>query len=105
MYMHIKLGETPSGSCIHFFGQLQNILEVCLPSILYLNLPDPTVYLLAGIFACELKAKNALKMLYYFKTSRYEVIDMTCVQCLVARIAKDVSGTRWAIADHSNNIS
>lgn len=88
-----------------FFGQLQNILEVRLPSIPDLDLPEPTVYILAGIRACELEAKNALKMPYYSKTSRYEVVDMTCVQCLVARIAEDASGTRWAIADRSNNIS
>lgn len=88
-----------------FFGQLQNILEVRLPSLPALDLHEPATYLLAGIRACDLEATNALKMPYYSKTSRYEVVDMTCVQCLVARIAETASATRWAIIDRSNNIS
>lgn len=89
-----------------FFGQLENILEVQLPAIPNFH-PDtlmPSVYFLAGIRRCDLEEVNALNMPYYTKTARYEVVDMTCVQCLVARIAEQHPVKRWAIADRSNNV-
>lgn len=90
-----------------FFGQLENIIEVQLPAIpnLATNTLTSTVYFLAGICRCSLEEVNALNMPYYSKTGRYEVVDITCIQCLVARIAEQHPPKRWAIADHSNNVN
>ena len=87
-----------------FFGQLQHILVARLPAILPFGLHQPTTYFLAGIRACDLEAKNSLGMPYYSNLGCFEVVDMSCVQCLVARIAESAEKKRWALVDRSGNI-
>lgn len=82
-----------------FFGQLQHILVVHLPKIQSFGLAEPTTLFLAGIRSCHLEAQNALGMPYYTKMAHFEVVDMSCVQCLVARVADSVVQKRWALVD------
>lgn len=85
-----------------FYGQLQNIFVVQLPASPELELDEPTTLILAGIQSCELdKQISALKMPLYSKMGRYEVVDMSCVQCLVGRV---YDGKRWAIIDRSGDL-
>lgn len=86
-----------------FFGQLQHILVVHLPEIQSFGLAEPTTLFLAGIRSCHLEAQNALGMPYYTKMAHFEVVDMSCVQCLVARVADSVAQKRWALVDRSGN--
>jgi hypothetical protein len=92
-----------------FFGQLQHILVqhilvVHLPAIPAFDLHQPTTYFLAGIHAHDLKAKNSQGMLYYSNLGRFNVVDMSCVQCLITRIAESAEKKRWALVDRSGNI-
>jgi hypothetical protein len=43
-------------------------------------------------------------MPYYSNLGCFEVVDMTCVQCLVALIAESAEKKRWALVDCSGNI-
>ena len=88
-----------------FFGQLQHILVVHLPAIPAIAVPRPEVLFLAGIRLCLLEAKNSLDMPYYQLMGPFEVVDMTCVQCLVAWIPETKSEKRWAIIDCSGYIA
>lgn len=88
-----------------FFGQLQHILVVRLPAIPAIAVPEPVVLFLAGIRSCQLEAKNSLNMPYYWSMGSFEVVDMSCVQCLVARIPETESQKRWAIVDRSGYIA
>ena len=58
---------------------------------------------LAGIHLYLLEVKNSLNMPYYQLMGPFEVVDMTCVQCLVAWIPE--TEKRWAIIDHSGYIA
>lgn len=42
-------------------------------------------------------------MPYYTKMAHFEVVDISCVQCLVARVADSVAQKRWALVDRSGN--
>ncbi|KAF5329111.1 hypothetical protein D9758_017948 [Tetrapyrgos nigripes] len=86
-----------------FYSQLQNIFAVTFPAVPELNHPKDEMYFLAGIQVCEgMTKKNGLGMPYYKKLGRYEVVDMTCVQCLIGRV-KAPDGD-WAIIDRSGTI-
>jgi hypothetical protein len=49
----------------------------------------------------DIKAQNALGVPYYANLAHFEVVDMTCVQCLVARITDSATQKRWALVDRS----
>ncbi|KAK7434679.1 hypothetical protein VKT23_020086 [Stygiomarasmius scandens] len=88
-----------------FYGQLQNIFVVHFPATPGLGHPAEQTYFLAGIQVCDgLKQKNGLKMTYYKKMGCYEVVDMSCVQCLVGRVRASDEDSRWAIIDCSGAI-
>jgi len=74
---------------------------VQLPQSAELGLEQPTVLVLAGIKSCILTAKNSLEMPYYSDQGRYEVVDITTVQCLIGRIRR---GNKWGIIDRSGNL-
>ena len=46
-----------------------------------------------------------LGMPYYSDMAHFEVVDMMCVQCLVARIADSTSKKRWALVDWSGSLA
>ncbi|THU76673.1 hypothetical protein K435DRAFT_824523 [Dendrothele bispora CBS 962.96] len=85
-----------------FYGSLQNIFVVHFPAVREFDHEEQT-YVLAGIHTCEgLKKDNGMKMPYYDKMGRYEVVDISCVQCLVGRVK--VSDNSWAIVDRTGEI-
>ncbi|PBK84577.1 hypothetical protein ARMGADRAFT_943470, partial [Armillaria gallica] len=85
-----------------FYGQLQNIIVVHIPATTDLGLDEPQVLLLAVIQQCMVDATNTLGWSFYTKMGLTEVVDMTCVQCLVGRVP--TSGGQMALIDRSNNI-
>lgn len=84
-----------------FFGRLENILVVHMPATAQLALDTGSTLILAGIRQCEVDATNSLGMPFYSKTGRFEVVDITCVQCLVGRVQND---KQWAIIDRSGGL-
>lgn len=60
---------------------------------------------LAAIQTCTnpTRATNGLDLHYYTKMGRIEVVDMTCVQCLVGRVKDPVVNNGWIIIDRSGN--
>ncbi|KII93389.1 hypothetical protein PLICRDRAFT_99540, partial [Plicaturopsis crispa FD-325 SS-3] len=85
-----------------FYGQLQHILVVNLPASPDLGLTTPTALILAAIRTCDVEAHNDLDMHYYSHYGRLEVVDITCLQCLVGRVPV---GNRWAIIDRSGDLA
>lgn len=65
-----------------FYGQLQIIIVVHIPATMDLGL-DETQVLLAVIQQCVVDATNTLGWSFYTKMRLMEVVDMTCMQCLV----------------------
>jgi hypothetical protein len=83
-----------------FFGQLQNIFVIKFPASPVLKLESETTLILAAVRTCanpRMKGENDIY--YYSREGHLEVIDMSCVQCLVGRV-KD--GNEWAIIDRSD---
>ena len=86
-----------------FFGQLQHIFVVPIPSTPSLGIEKDTVLLLAGIHQCEgLKMGNGMAMPYYSRMGKKEVVDIASVQCLVGRIP--LPANRWAIIDRTGDL-
>ncbi|KAK0184583.1 hypothetical protein F5146DRAFT_1169568 [Armillaria mellea] len=85
-----------------FYGQLQNIIVICIPATMDLGLDEPQVLLLAVIQQCVVEAKNTLGWSFYTKMGLMEVVDMTCMQCLIGRVP--TLGGQMALIDRSNNI-
>lgn len=83
----------------NFFGQLQRILVLDLPSTLQLNLATPTTIILALIK--NVKATLTNNIYYYKGPGVDEVVDLTTVQCVVGRIW---DRDEWAIIDRSDNV-
>lgn len=84
-----------------FYGRLENILVIRLPATPQLDLDTESLLMLTGVRQCEVTATNSMDMPYYSKMGRFEVVDMSCVQCLVGRIQKD---KQWAIIDRSGKL-
>lgn len=84
-----------------FFGRLENILLIRLPAAPQLDINTGSTLILAGIRQCEVDAINSMGMHFYSKMGRFEVVDMTCVQCLIGRVQ---NGNRWAIIDRSGGV-
>lgn len=87
------------------YGRLQHVVAVRLPRCPTLGLDVPETVFLAGVTACEVEATHGrLDIHYYTQESRTEeFMDLTCVQCLVARMKDE--GNRWAIMDRSGSLS
>lgn len=90
-----------------FYGQLQHINR--LPAAPRLGLRDTTTYLLADIQPCKTnlnQISTPSNMPCYREYSPPQVIDMTCVQCLVGRIQfLDDGIPTWAIVDRSTALN
>jgi hypothetical protein len=83
-----------------FFGQLQHIFVVSLKASPALRLQEHTTLILAAIRACyNPQTKRENDIYYYSREGHLDLVDMTCVQCLVGRV-KD--GPEWAIVDRSD---
>ncbi|THU85150.1 hypothetical protein K435DRAFT_686143 [Dendrothele bispora CBS 962.96] len=77
-----------------FFGCLQHIFVVDLPAASELGLEKQTTFILAGI--------EQFNFSYYSKLAPLEVLDITCIQCLVGRVVAGPS--QWAIIDRSGTL-
>ena len=93
--------RTPEFELQTFFGQLQRILVLELPSTPRLNLATPTTIILALIKNVKATLTNNI---YHYKElgAVNEVVDLTTVQCVVGRIW---DRDEWAIVDRSNNVA
>ncbi|KAJ7234807.1 hypothetical protein C8J57DRAFT_1574508 [Mycena rebaudengoi] len=89
-----------------FYGQLQHIFVVNVAAAAALGLESDETLFLAAIRNCKIDCANSLDMHYYRNAGRLEVVDMTCVQCLVGRVKTKVKGVdMWAIIDRSGTLA
>jgi hypothetical protein len=83
----------------NFFGQLDRILLLKLPSTQRLNLDEPTTVIVALIKEVKATLRNGI---YYYKNIGVdEVVDLSMLQCVVGRIQ---DRGEWAIIDRSDNV-
>jgi hypothetical protein len=84
----------------NFFGQLNRILLLELPSAQRLNLDRPTTVIVALIREVKATLRNGI---YYYKNFGVdEVVDLSTLQCVVGRIQ---DRDEWAIIDRSDNVN
>jgi hypothetical protein len=92
-----------------FFGQLQHIYlvrftEAC-PA---LGLLIPTIIIMAAIQNCKVDVNAKIHGLpqfhFYSQLGAMHVLDITCVQSVVARVKTGRSDLPWAISDRSGNL-
>src|SRR5882757_258759 len=70
-----------------FFGQLQHIIVVRLAASKTLKLMQPTTLILAAIRMCSGRHLEGNGVYYYTREGATEVVDISCVQCLVGRVS------------------
>jgi hypothetical protein len=92
--------RTPEFELQIFFGQLQRIFVLELPSTSRLNLATPTTTILALIK--NVKTTLIDNVYYYKEFGVDEVVDLTTVQCVVGRIW---DRDEWVIVDRSDNVA
>lgn len=87
------------------YGHLQHVVAIHLQRCPTLGIEEPEVVFLAGVTTCEIEATHGLLDIQYYshESKTEEFMDLSCVQCLVARV-KDI-GRRWAILDRSGSLS
>ncbi|KIY52508.1 hypothetical protein FISHEDRAFT_35124, partial [Fistulina hepatica ATCC 64428] len=78
------------------YGQLQHIFELTLQAGSLRGVDATETLLLAGILPCKIIRKNVCGMPVYKEMGAYNVVDMTCVQCLVGRV---YDCGQWTIID------
>ncbi|KAK0245367.1 hypothetical protein EDD85DRAFT_757524, partial [Armillaria nabsnona] len=66
-----------------FYGQLQNIIIVHMPATPDLGLETLQMLLLVVIQQCIVDGVNILGWSFYTNMGLTEMVNMTCVQCLV----------------------
>jgi hypothetical protein len=93
-----------------FFGQLQHIYlvrftEAC-PT---LGLLTPTIIIMAAIQNCKVDINAKIHGLpqfhFYSQLGAMHVLDITCVQSVVARVKTGHSDLPWAISDRSGDLA
>jgi hypothetical protein len=83
----------------NFFGQLNRILLLELPSAQRLDLDEPTTVIVAVIREAKATLRNGIY--YYENTGAEEVVDLSTLQCVVGRVR---DRDEWAIIDRSDNV-
>ncbi|KIK15583.1 hypothetical protein PISMIDRAFT_114957, partial [Pisolithus microcarpus 441] len=87
-----------------FFGQLRHIIVLHLSNSVEVDGSAPTIFL-AAIQPCKVTGFNNLDMHFFSDLQKStNMVDMTCVQCVVGRVA-DSGGRLWAIIDRSGNLA
>ena len=66
-----------------FYGQLEHIVVVHLSPSPALKLVSQTVVFLAVVRNCPVSHTNSLDIHFYQDLGRLDVVDITCLQCLV----------------------
>ncbi|KIJ60585.1 hypothetical protein HYDPIDRAFT_98351 [Hydnomerulius pinastri MD-312] len=86
-----------------FYGRLAHIFVVTLPPSTPLGNAVPTTHILAAIETCEIeRSRPDVDIHYYSKLGALDMVDITCLQCLVGRIPHE---GRWAIIDRSGDLA
>jgi hypothetical protein len=85
-----------------FFGQLEHIFLVRISTAMALGLTEGAEVLLAAVRNCNILSSNDLDMHYYQDFGCLDVVDVTCLQCLVARAPVEKT---WVIFDRSGTLS
>ena len=76
--------KTPNFELQNFFGQLNCIFIVELPSTQWLNLDRPTMVILALIWEVKASLRNGI---YYYKNfGADKVVNLSALQCVVRRV-------------------
>ncbi|KAH9947317.1 hypothetical protein B0H21DRAFT_739809 [Amylocystis lapponica] len=87
------------------FGQLRHLLVMRLLASHQLHLDTPTTLVFAVIKSCTVESSHSvLDIHYYSDEGAFDVVDVTCVQCLVGRV-RNGDGGQWAIVDRSGPLS
>jgi hypothetical protein len=74
-----------------------------MPAAQGLHLNKPENLILASIKNCPIERQNDLDMHYYRNENGYtEIVDISAIQCLVARI---FDRGWWTIIDHSGKLA
>ena len=103
-----RRGRAPEDTLQTFYGQLQHIFVIqfkaACPGLL---LDAPTTVILAAIRTCVLEDLNTLLVEVldihdYTKEGALHVVDVTSVQCLVARVKDEM---QWSILDRSGSLA
>ena len=81
-----RLRKTPDFEEQYFFGQLNCILILELPTAPKLHLTEPTTVVVAVIW--EVKAKLMDGIYYYEEFDVDEVVNLETIQCVVGRIKR-----------------
>jgi hypothetical protein len=92
-----------------FYGQLQHIYLVrFIQPCPALGLEGPTTIIMAAIRVCKVDPTIQIPHLdfhFYSGFGKLDVVDITCLQCLVARVPDLDTQNLWAIADRSGNLA
>jgi hypothetical protein len=92
-----------------FFGQLQHIYLVRFTDACpALGLWGPTTIIMAAIQNCKVNPNVKIPGLpqfhFYSQLGAMHVLDITCVQCVVARVETGRNDLPWAISDRSSDL-
>jgi hypothetical protein len=84
-----------------YYGQLLNIFVITLPACPDFE-PEPSTIVLVAIRVCEITEHDSLGMYFYDGMGRIDIVDLSCLQCLVGRV-RLANGT-WAVLDRSGDL-
>jgi hypothetical protein len=85
-----------------FYGQLQHVILVPLAAVPSVG-QEATNIILGVIRSCAIESHHSsLDIHYYSRDGPLEIVDLSTIQCLVARI-KDRG--QWAIIDRSGTLA
>lgn len=92
-----------------FFGQLQHIYVVHFTqNCPALNLHGPTTIIMVAIQTCKVDAHVKIPHLphfhFYSELGATHVLDVTCLQSVVARVANPHNDHTWTISDRSGDL-
>ena len=100
--------RNPSYELQTFYGQLQHLFIIHFETVCPgLRLQEPTTIIMAAIWTCILDDANTIPVEVldihdYTKQGALHIVDVTSIQCLVARVKDD---TQWSILDRSGALA
>ena len=103
-----RRGKEPEYTLKTFYGQLQHLYVIRFNTACpRLQLNAPTTVILAAIWTCILEDLHSilvdtLDIHDYSKDGSLHVVDVTSIQCLVARVKDE---TYWSILDRSGTLA
>ncbi|KIJ63230.1 hypothetical protein HYDPIDRAFT_92819 [Hydnomerulius pinastri MD-312] len=92
-----------------FYGRLQYIFVIRVPAHPSIHLNHPETIFLAALHPCQLTTTPSRLLsldIHFYSTlsNTLDIVDITCLQCLVGRIPMD-GGRSWAIVDRSGDLA